>query len=57
VPIDNLHRLLAHAPSQVSYWKKEGNHHMILEGEAFLKPWTDEEYIKQISSFFKKNFE
>lgn len=57
VPIDNLHRLLANAPSQVSYWKKEGNHHMILEDEAFLKPWTDEEYIKQISSFFKKNFE
>ena len=37
--------------------KKEGNHHMILEGDAFLEPWTDEEYVERIKNFFIDRFE
>jgi hypothetical protein len=54
VPIENLQRILDKAPEHVLYWEKEGNHHMILEGEDFLKPWGDREYAERIENFLEE---
>jgi hypothetical protein len=54
VPIGNLERIRANASENVEHIIKEGNYHMILEGDDFLYPWQDEEYESLIKEFLDR---
>lgn len=56
VPVKNLERLLVVAPDHAEVFLKEGNHHMILEGEDFLHPEEDPVYSERVYRFFKEHF-
>lgn len=56
VPFANFERLVAVAPGHVETWVREGDLHMIVEGEYFLEPEQDTEYGMRILGFLKKHF-
>ncbi len=56
VPVKNLERILEVAPDHVEVFLKEGNHHMILEGEDFFHPENDPVYSERVYRFFKDQF-
>lgn len=54
VPIENLYRLLENSPDSVSYWEREGNNHIIVMDDYFLKLYKDVEYREIIERHLEK---
>lgn len=56
IPYTSFERLSRNAPGHVQTWTREGNLHLILEGDDFLHPQKDVEYSKRILEFMNTHF-
>ncbi len=56
VPYANFERLVAHAPTHVETWVREGDSHFIVEESLFLTPYEDTEYAERILGFLDRHF-
>jgi len=56
VPFANFQRLVKNAPPHVETWVREGDMHVIVAEEHFLRPAEDVEYASHILGFLDRHF-
>lgn len=56
IPYKSFKRLIDKAPTHVDKWSRDGDLHMIVKEDCFLRPQEDEDYRKKILEFLEENF-
>lgn len=56
IPKENFRRIIEIAPDHVETWIRDGGLLIILNGDNFISPQADKEYVDRIIGFLTRHF-